>query len=121
MSRVGGLISIAANGTRLDAVGSFDWNLGRNMKSGVVGHDRVHGYKELPQIPFLEGEIRVTPTTDVDAILAISDATITLELGSGQVFVLRNAWYASEGTGATEEGNLGCRFEGLSADLSRAT
>jgi hypothetical protein len=119
MSRVGGLISVAANGTRLDAVGSFDWNVGEPLKTGVVGHDRVHGYKELPQIPFIEGEIRVTPGLDVRAILATRDATVTLELASGHVVVLRSAWYASEGTGATEEGNLGCRFEGLSADLSR--
>ena len=68
MGRVGGLISIAVNGTRLDAVGSFDWNEGTPIKTGMVGHDRVHGFQELPSIPFIEGEIRVTPTTNVRAI-----------------------------------------------------
>lgn len=117
MARVGGQIFIAANGTRLAAVGSFEWNLGEPVKTGVVGHDQVHGFKELPQVPFIEGEVRVMPDLDVRALIATRDATITLQLASGQVVVLRNAWYASEGTASTEEGNLGCRFEGLSADL----
>lgn len=118
--RVGGIIQLATNGTRLSCVGSFEWNLGEPVKTAVVGHDRTHGYKELPQTPFLAGEIRVTSDLDVRAILATSDATITLVLPTSAVFVLRNAWYAGEGTVATEEGNMECRFEGLSADLSRA-
>lgn len=118
MGRVGGLISIAVNGTRLDAVGSFDWNEGTPIKTGMVGHDRVHGFQELPSIPFIEGEIRVTPTTNVRAIKQTRDATVTLELPSGQTVVLRGAWFAGEGTASTEEGNMAARFEGLSCDIS---
>jgi predicted heme/steroid binding protein len=118
MGRVGGLISIAVNGTRLDAVGSFDWNDGTAIKTGMVGHDRVHGFQELPAIPFIEGEIRVTPGLDLRAIKNTRDATVTLELPSGHVIVLRNAWFAGEGTASTEEGNMGARFEGLSCDIS---
>jgi hypothetical protein len=119
MGRVGGLLSLAVNGTRLDAVGSFDWNDGTPQKTGMVGHDRVHGYQELPVIPFIEGEIRVTPELDVKAIKAARDVTVTLEIPSGQVVVLRSAWYAGEGTASTEEGNMGARFEGLSCDVSK--
>lgn len=119
MARVGGILSIAVNGTRLNAVGSFDWNDGSPVRTGMVGHDGVHGYQELPQIPFIEGEIRVTPDLDVKAVKATRDATVTLELPSGQVVVLRSGWYAGEGTASTEEGNLAARFEGLSCDVSK--
>jgi len=118
MGRVGGLISIAVNGTRLDAVGSFDWNEGTPEKTGAVGHDRVHGYTELPQIPYIEGEIRVTPGLDVRAIKQARDVTITLTIPSGQVVVLRNAWFAGAGKASTENGNMEARFEGLSCDVS---
>lgn len=119
MGRVGGLISIAKNGTRLDAVGSFDWNDGTAIKTGMVGHDRVHGFQELPSIPFIEGEIRVTPDLNPREVKETRDATITLEIPSGHVVVLRGAWFAGEGTASTEEGNMGCRFEGLSCDISK--
>jgi hypothetical protein len=33
--------------------------------------------------------------------------------------VLRDAWYAGEGTGNTEEGNLAVRLEGKSAEEIR--
>lgn len=121
MARVGGLLSIALNGTRLDAVGSFDWNDGTPIKTMLAGHDGVHGYQELPSVPFIEGEIRVTPGLNVKAIKGTRDATVTLTIPSGQVVVLRSAVFAGEGTASTENGNLAARFEGLSCEVSEPT
>lgn len=121
MARVGGLLSIALNGTRLDAVGAFNWNEGTPIKTGLAGHDGVHGYQELPTVPFIEGEIRVTPGLDVRAVKQTRAATVTLTLPSGQVVVLRDAWFAGEGTASTENGNLAARFEGLSCEVSKPT
>lgn len=118
--RVGGKLFVAVNGERLPAKGSFTWNLGEDMREGIVGHDTVHGYKELPQIPFIEGAITIQPATDVRALLRTTNATVTLETAAGQVIVLESAWYANEGSAQTEEGELAVRFEGLSASISSA-
>jgi len=40
---------------------------------------------------------------------------VTLQVANGKTIVLRNAWFAGEGTVQTEEGNIAVRFEGLSA------
>ncbi|MNG08647.1 Phage tail tube protein [compost metagenome] len=85
----------------------------------MVGADRVHGFKETPQIPFIEGEITDRKELSLESLQATVDATVTLELANGKVIVLREAWYASEGTGNTEEGNIECRFEGMSAEEVR--
>lgn len=118
MARVGGVLYVAANGVRIPVRGS--WNIGRGLpkRDGVVGVDGVHGYKEMPQLPFIEGEATVTPDMDVDALLQLQDATITAELANGKTPVLRNAWQAAEGVIATEEGTLPLRFEGLSMDYT---
>lgn len=114
--RVGGVMFLAVNGQRWNAKGNFTYNGGRPKRDGVVGVDQVHGYKELPQVPWIEGEITDDGSIPLDQLLQVTDATITLELANGKTFVLRDAWYAAEGTGNSEEGNVEVRFEGLSAD-----
>lgn len=117
--RVGGIISLKVDGDMYFAKGDFTYNLGLPKKEGVVGSDRVHGYKETPQIPFVEGEVTDRQEMSLETLVGLKDATITLELANGKVIVLREAWYAGEGTGNTGEGNIGARFEGMSAEEVR--
>jgi hypothetical protein len=118
-NRIGGLISLKINGDILFAKGNFTYNLGIPRKEAVNGSDRVHGYKETPQTPYIEGEITDRQELSVEALQKTTGATVTLELANGKVIVLRQAWYASEGVGNTEEGNVECRFEGMSAEEIR--
>ena len=117
--RVGGIMSFKIDGEMYFAKGDFTYNLGKPKREGVVGSDRVHGYKETPQIPFIEGEITDRGEMSLETLLGIKDATITLELGNDKVIVLREGWYASEGTVNTGEGNIQARFEGMSAEEIR--
>jgi hypothetical protein len=119
MSRRGGIIQLQVNGELYDAKGNFTYNIGRPKREAIVGADSVHGYKETPQACFVEGEITDRGTLDLDGLVSLTGATVTLELANGKVIVLRDAWYASEGTGNTEEGNIGVRFEAASGEEVR--
>lgn len=112
MQRKGGVIQLQIDGEVYDAKGNFTYNLGRPMRETIVGADRPHGYKETPQVAFIEGEITDRGTLDLDSLITISSATVTLELANGKMIVLSDAHFAAEGTGNTEEGNIGVRFEG---------
>lgn len=109
--RVGGIIQFQAGGVLLAAKGNFTWNVGKPKRDAVIGADRVHGYKEAVQVPFIEGAITVDEDTDVDAILTLKDATAFLSLSNGAAVILKDAWQAGEGSGTTEEGELPVRFE----------
>ena len=118
-NRIGGIIALKVNGDMYFAKGNFTYNLGKPKKEGVVGSDRVHGYKEVPQVPFIEGEITDRNELNLEDLITLDDATATLELANGKVIMLREAWYAGEGTGNTEEGNIALRLEGMSAEEVR--
>ena len=115
-NRRGGTINIQANGQVMDAVGSFKYNLGRPKNEMMVGPDRVHGYKSLPQVPFIEGEIRDASDLDMDIVLTAVDATITFKHANGKTIMLRDAVFCSPGDGDTEEGKFAVRWEGKSAE-----
>ncbi len=109
--RVGGIIQFQAGGVLLAAKGNFSWNTGKPKRDAVLGADRVHGYKEGIQTPFIEGAITIDEDTDVDAITTLKDATAFLQLPNGAAVILKDSWFAGEGTGTTEEGELPVRFE----------
>ena len=115
-NRIGGTIALKVNGDIYFAKGNFTYNLGKPKREGVIGADTVHGYKETPQIPFVEGEITDRNELSLEDLVTLDEATITLELANGKVIALSEAWYADEGTGNTEEGNIACRFEGMSCE-----
>lgn len=116
INRVAGKIELSVNGVIVSAKGNFTWNLGADKNEAIVGADRVHGFKSMPQAAFIEGEITDRGDLDYESFLAFEDETVTLQLGSSKTIVLREAWFAADGDGATEEGNLQFRLEGLSAE-----
>lgn len=111
-SRIGGLIQFKVDGEQFLAKGNFTYNLGVPKKEQVVGADSVHGFKEMPQVPFIEGAITDTDELDTEALRNLRDVTVTLELANGKVVVIEEACEASDGNGTTEEGELTIRFEG---------
>lgn len=119
MGRVAGTVYVKVDGEIFDAKGNFTCNLGKPKREGVVGADRVHGYKEMPQLPFVEGEITDRSNLNLETLMAMSNVTVTVEFANGKVFVLREAWYAADGDIGSEEGNVQFRFEGKSAEEVR--
>lgn len=117
MSRVGGLLFVKVNGVQFKAKAtSWTINYGVPKKEGIVGVDQVHGYKELPTQPFIEGTITDDSDLDVKSLIGQRDVTVTAELANGKVAVFRNAWFAGDTDITTEEGEIPFRFEALSAE-----
>ena len=111
MSRVGGIINIKKDGAILKAKGAFDYDLGIPKKEAVVGMDGTHGYKETPQVSYIEGTITDQADVSFEALAKTTGATITLDLANGKTIVLREGFWASNSKGNTEEGEIECRFE----------
>jgi len=115
-NRLGGIITFKVDGTQYAAKGNFTYNLGTPKKEAIIGSDGFHGYKETPQVAFIEGEITDNVSVDIKKLTELKSATVLLNLANGKSIVLRDAYYAHEGTGNTDEGNFPVRFEGASAE-----
>lgn len=106
----GGLLAIKIDGVTYDGVGNFTYNSGAPLRTALLGATSVNGYSEAPQAAFIAGEIRDGQNIDTEALVATTNATVTLELANGKTFVLANAWFEGEGTGNSQEGNFAVRF-----------
>lgn len=116
-NRRSGILYVKLEGKLLDVKGNWTYNFGKPKRDGIVGADRVHGYKEMPQIPYVEGVITDKGSLDVENdILNVTNATLTLELANGKTGIWREAWYAGEGDITTEEAEIAVRFEAMSGE-----
>ena len=115
-NRRSGLLEVKVNGIIYDVKGNWTYNLGQPKREAIVGADRVHGYKELPQVPYVEGEITDASNLDLAALMTVDNATVTLNLANGKVIEFRDAWYAADGNVQTEEANVQIRFEAIDAE-----
>ncbi len=119
MERVGGIIEVKVDGEIYSAKGSWTYNLGIPKRDLVIGSDAVHGYKELPQEPFVEGVITDSGEISLKTLLSIKNATVTLSLANEKIIVLREAVFTGDGNVTTEEGEIAAKFSGKSAEEVR--
>jgi hypothetical protein len=116
VNRRAGVIYLRKNGVLLEAKGSFSHNINPFKRETILSTMGVSGYKETPQALFIEGELTDSKDLDLQLLYSGDNDTITLEEANGKTVVLRNAWYAGDGTVGTEDGNVSVRWEGISAE-----
>lgn len=113
--RRAGIIQLKVTGEIQDAKGAFTYGFGKPKREAIIGSDRVHGFKETPQAPYIEGAITDRGNLNVEDLVSGEGLTITLALANGKTVMLRDAWFAGDGVASTEEGEITVRWEG--ADL----
>ena len=103
--KVGGIISLKVNGVIYNAKGAFTWAKGAPTRESVIGVDGIHGYKDMITVPFIEGSITDTDGLNLDDLEDLVDSTVTLELPSGKIFSLYEAFFTNPDglSGTTEE------------------
>jgi hypothetical protein len=110
-NRVGGIIRVSVDGSEVRAKGDFTWNLGLPKNEPVIGAGYPHGFKSVPQNSMIEGAVTDTSDLDLVALVSVTDSTVILELPNGKSIVLRQAYYAGEGEGTTQEGEVKVKWE----------
>lgn len=112
-NRIGGIAWLKVDGRQYPLRGSFTVSPAPTERTGIAGQDYVHGYTEIPRVPFIEGDVSTTPEVSLDTLQDVKNATVQAELANGKKYVLRNAWIKSAGDINTREGMIHVRFEGL--------
>jgi hypothetical protein len=113
---IAGTAFLKVDGNQYPLKGNFTVSSSALERAGIAGQDYVHGYQELPRVPYIEGDVSTLPEINLETVDATVDATVTAELINGKVYVLRNAWCKGPLDINTRDGQFRVRFEGLSCD-----
>lgn len=113
---VAGTAYIKADGKQFPLRGSLTVSAAVIEREGISGQDGVHGYKEMPRVPFISCDISDGEDVSVPELMAMTNVTVTAELANGKTYVLRNAWVADAVEIDTVEGQMTVKWEGESCD-----
>ncbi len=115
--KVFGRVFIAIDGNRLDSMtGTGKLTMGGEERTAVVTDTGSVYYTAKPVHAEVECDIAVSGTTDLKALNNTTDATITFELDTGQMFVVTNAALAAPIDLQSGDGKASLRFIGTAAE-----
>ncbi|MBK3797872.1 phage tail protein [Azospirillum brasilense] len=117
--KVAGVCYLKVDGTQYALRGSLTVSPDDIEREGIAGQDGVHGFKESSRVPFISADLSDTDGLSLEALRAITDATVTAELATGKVYVLRNAWTKAGHELDTAEGQVSVVFQGMKCEESR--
>ena len=110
--RIAGVAFLKIDGMQYALKGGLTVSPSPTERTGIAGQDYVHGFQELPRVPFIEGDVSTDPTLSTEQLDAVTDSTVTAELANGRVYVLRNGWCKSALDINAHDGQIRVRFEG---------
>lgn len=114
--RIAGICFLKVDGNQYPLRGSFTVSPSTLERAGIAGQDSIHGYSEVPRVPYIEGDVSLVAELSVEDIEAMTNVTVTAELANERVYVLREAWCRSALELNTREGQMRVRWEGMSCD-----
>jgi hypothetical protein len=112
--RIAGIAFLKVDSDLYPLRGNFTVSPSPFERAGIAGQDYVHGYSELPRVPYIEGDISLVAELSIEALDAITNASVTAELANDKTYVLREAWTKSAHELNTRDGLTRVRFEGVS-------
>lgn len=115
--KIMGRVFIRIGGMTMSSVpGSGKLNPGGVERTPVMSDRGFVGWTEKPVHAEIEADMIIDSDSDIVAISAITDESITFEADSGQVYIVRNAACAGPVVAQSGDGKAPVKFIGAPAE-----
>jgi len=111
--RFAGIAYVYVDGEQLPLRGNFTVSPNAVERTMIAGQDRIHGYQELPRVPYIEGDISALPIVNLEDLEAQVDVTVTAVLANGKQYTLAGATCKAGIEENTRDGQMRVRWEGV--------
>ena len=115
-TRFAGTAFVMVDGNQLPLRGNFTVSPSAVERTMIAGQDGVHGYQELPRVPYIEGDISLMPEVNLEDLEGQTDVTVVAQLANKKQYTLSGATCKAAFEGNTRDGQTRVRWEGLWCD-----
>jgi hypothetical protein len=114
--RFAGTAFVSVNGQQYALRGNLTVSPSPVERTMIAGQDGVHGYQELPRVPYIEADVSAMPGLSLEDLLLQTDVTVIAQLANRWEYVLHNAVVKGGFEENTRDGQLRVRWEGLNCE-----
>jgi Phage tail tube protein len=93
--------------------GNFTVSPSLKERTMIAGQDYVHGFQELPRVPYIEGDISLRPDVDLETLERQVNVTVIAQLANGKQYTLIEATCKSAIEANSRDGQARVRWEGI--------
>jgi len=111
-----GIAFVSVDGVQFALRGNLTVSPSPVERTMLAGQDSVHGYQELPRVPYIEGDFSTLPGLSLESILAQTDTTVIAQCANTYEYVLHNAVIKGAFEANTRDGQVRIRWEGLNCE-----
>ena len=79
----------------------------------LAGQDGVHGFQELPRVPYIEGDLSLVPGLSLEMLDGEIDVQVVAQLANGHTYTLVGGVCKSALEANTRDGQVKVRWEGI--------
>lgn len=108
-----GIAYLMVNNNQLRLRGNFTVSPSPVERTMIAGQDGVHGFQELPRVPYIEGDVSLTPDTYLEDIDGMTNVEVTAQLANGKQYTLIGATCKAALEANTRDGQARVRWEGV--------
>jgi hypothetical protein len=114
--RFAGIAFVSVDGQQYALRGNLTVSPSPVERTMMAGQDGVHGYQELPRVPYIEGDFSTLPTFSLETVLTQTDSTVIAQCANKIEYVLHNAVVKGGFEANTRDGQVRVRWEGLNCE-----
>jgi len=111
--RIAGIAFVMVNGNQYALKGNLIVSPSVVERTMIAGQDSVHGYQELPRVPYIAGDFSAVPELSLDDLVDQVDVTVIAQLANGRQYTLSQATCKGDFEENTRDGQLNIRWEGM--------
>jgi hypothetical protein len=112
--RVAGVAYLYIDGNQVPLRGNFTVSPSMVERTMLAGQDGVHGYQEIPRVPWAACDLTTMPDLNLEDIDGQVDVTVMCTLANGKNYSFANATCKAGLENNTRDGQVMVRWEAIS-------
>jgi Phage tail tube protein len=110
--RFAGVAHVMVDGNQEPLRGDLTISPNSLERTMIAGQDGIHGYQELPRVPYIECSLSTMPQVSVDQLEQGVNVTVLAQLANGKQYSLQEATCKGGIEINARDGQMRIRWEG---------
>jgi Phage tail tube protein len=111
--RIAGTAFVMVDGNQYALKGNLIISPSVVERTMIAGQDSIHGYQELPRVPWVSGDFSTIPELSLEDLVLQTDVTVVIQCANRRQYTFSQATCKGNFEANTRDGQLNVRWEAM--------